>query len=105
LRSLTLSLQWAALQFDGPFLLAGKKLAFDFDKLSLKLFGLKGSFGLKSAGYSLPTASDAVRKLPFFLFAHADGELVVARGRSGGLALWAKAKPTWLLESGAANTL
>ena len=96
---------WFALQFDGPFLLQGKKLAFDFSKLSLKFLGLKGSFGLKPAGYTLPLDANAVRKLPFFLFAYADGELVVARGRSGGLAMWAKAKPSWLLESGAAGAL
>jgi len=92
---------WAALQFDGPFRLAGKRLQFDFSSLKLKLLGLNLSFGLKPEGYTLPEQGKAFGALPFFLFAHADGELVVARGRSGGLALWAKATPSWALESGA----
>jgi len=93
---------WAALQFDGPFRLAGKRLQFDFSKLSLKLFGLRAAFQLKPATYTLPAnGTKEGGALPFFIFAYADGELVVARGRSGGIALWAKAQPSWLLESGA----
>ena len=93
---------WAALQFDGPFRLSGKRMQFDFDKLSLKFLGLKGSFQLKPPGYSLPEQSTkAGGALPFFLFAWADGDLVVARGRSGGVALWARAAPSWVLEAGA----
>jgi len=91
---------WASLRFDGPFRLSGKRLAFDFSQISLRLLGLRGSFSLKPTDYVLPTAHKTEGKLPFFLFAYADGELVVARGRSGGLAMWAAATPSWLLEKG-----
>lgn len=93
---------WAALQFDGPFRLNGKRLQFDFTQLSLRFLGLQGKFQLKPPTYELPANSTkAGGALPFFLFALADGQLVVARGRSGGVALWARAQPSWLLESGA----
>ena len=36
-----------------------------------------------------------VRKLPFFLYAYVDEEIIVARGRSGGLALWIAADSKW----------
>jgi len=91
----------AALQFDGPFALSGKRLAFDFSTLSLKLLGFRLSFALKPEGYALPASGKEAAKLPFFLFAFADGDLVVARGRSGGVALWARSAPSWLLENGA----
>jgi hypothetical protein len=61
---------------------------------------LQGVFGIKPADFVLPTEGKAAGKLPFFLFAYADGDLVVARGRSGGLAVWAKATPSWLLLQG-----
>ncbi len=28
------------------------------------------------------------QKLPFFVYAYADEDIIVARGRSGGVALW-----------------
>ena len=28
------------------------------------------------------------KKLPFFVYAYADEDIIVARGRSGGVALW-----------------
>jgi hypothetical protein len=94
----------AALQFSGPCRLqtAGKRLEFDFDALTLKLLGGVARFRLKPEGYALPAAgTKEASKLPFFLFAQADDETVVARGRSGGVAFWARAAPSWLLEKGA----
>eukprot|EP00955_Chlamydomonas_euryale_P074949 362179-Chlamydomonas_euryale.AAC.1 len=45
--------------------------------------------------------SDAeVRKLPFFLYAYADEDVLVARGRSGGLAMWVAADPEWQAKAG-----
>ncbi len=38
--------------------------------------------------------------LPFFLFAYADNDIIVARGRGGGLAYWAATTPAWELENG-----
>ena len=40
------------------------------------------------------------RKLPFFNIIYVDDEIVVARGRSGGLAFWARASPSWQLANG-----
>ena len=41
-----------------------------------------------------------VRKLPFFLYAYVDEDIIVARGRSGGLALWVAADPVWQANAG-----
>jgi hypothetical protein len=92
----------AALQFSGPCRLSGKRLEFDFDTLVLKLLGGVARFKLKKDGYELPAkGTREAGALPFFLFAHADDDVVVARGRSGGVALWARATPSWELTNGA----
>lgn len=92
----------AALQFSGPCRLTGKRLEFDFTQLSLKLLGGVARFSLKPAGYALPEkGTREAGALPFFLFAQADEQTVVARGRSGGVALWARATPSWELTAGA----
>jgi hypothetical protein len=92
----------AALQFSGPCRLSGKRMEFDFDALSLKLLGGVARFRLKPAGHALPAGgTKEAAKLPFFLFAQADDATVVARGRSGGVALWARATASWELEAGA----
>ena len=92
----------AALQFSGPCRLTGKRLEFNFDGLTLKLLGGVARFSLKPAGYALPPkGTKEAGALPFFLFAHADEHTVVARGRSGGVAFWARAEPAWLLTAGA----
>jgi len=91
-----------ALQFSGPCRLSGKRLEFDFETLQLKVLGWTGRFKLKAAGYALPPrGTREAGKLPFFLFAQADENTVVARGRSGGLAMWARAEPSWVLVKGA----
>jgi hypothetical protein len=41
-----------------------------------------------------------IRKLPFFLYAYVDEDIIVARGRSGGLALWVAADAKWQADSG-----
>ncbi len=45
-------------------------------------------------------AGSDVKKLPFFLYAYVDKDIVVARGRSGGLALWQRADKDWEARSG-----
>lgn len=38
------------------------------------------------------------KKLPFFLYSYIDNDIVVGRGRGGGLAIWTRAdKVRWLL--------
>lgn len=45
--------------------------------------------------------SDAEKKaLPFFLYAFADEDIIVARGRSGGMALWVYADAEWQAKAG-----
>jgi hypothetical protein len=39
-------------------------------------------------------------KLPFFLYAYVDKGMVVARGRSGGLAVWVRGESDWAARSG-----
>ena len=43
-----------------------------------------------------------VKKLPFFVYAYADSDIIVARGRSGGLALWQNrgADSEWQAQAG-----
>jgi hypothetical protein len=42
------------------------------------------------------------KKGPFFLFIYADDEIAVARGRGGGVAMWAATSPSWEAQSGVA---
>ena len=91
-----------ALQFSGPCRLTGKRLEFDFTQLAVKVLGGTARFKLKPEGFKLPQrGTREAGKLPFFLFAQADENTVVARGRSGGLAVWARAEPSWVLLKGA----
>ena len=49
--------------------------------------------------YALLQCRDA-KKLPFFLYIYVDKDLVVGRGRAGGLAVWARAHPDWEAKAG-----
>lgn len=82
------------LRFTGPAKLLPKKnlLAFDFVRLQVWVGGLNLiNLPLRSkAAKAGEFATAPVAKLPFFaLFAAQEG-YIAARGRSGGLALWAK---------------
>jgi hypothetical protein len=94
-------LSWvASLKFSGPYALKGKRLAFDFDTLTLQLGPLSRAFSIKPK--MDPAAWQAGGKDPFFLWFYADESLVAARGRGGGLAFWARATPRWEAENGVA---
>lgn len=54
---------------------------------------------------TLRLLSREVRKLPFFLYAYVDEDIIVARGRSGGLALWVAADAKWQADSGVLQVL
>jgi hypothetical protein len=45
-------------------------------------------------------AAEAVKKLPFFIYAYADDDIIVARGRSGGLAVWVAGEAAWQARTG-----
>jgi len=82
--------------FRGDFTVAGRKFAFDFDTVRLRLGPKWFEFPLtKKEGGSKPASAG-----PFFLVAYADDEVCVARGRSGGVALWARATADWQAKAG-----
>ena len=41
-----------------------------------------------------------LKKLPFFIYSWVDEDIAVARGRSGGLALWVRADDEWQAKTG-----
>lgn len=82
------------LQLTGPAKYLGKKniLAFDFNQMYLRLFGrtiyqqqIRSGKGQSEDFYNQPIA-----KLPFFAFFLVNADLIAARGRGGGLALWVR---------------
>ncbi|WP_414586674.1 hypothetical protein [Scytonema sp. PCC 10023] len=84
------------LKLQGPAQYPGKKnlLAFDFIQMQISLFGrviysgqIRGGKGQAVNFYSQPVA-----KLPFFAFFLVTEDLIAARGRGGGLALWIREK-------------
>jgi hypothetical protein len=84
------------LKLQGPAQYPGKKnlLAFDFIQMQISLFGrviysgqIRGGKGQAENFYSQPVA-----KLPFFAFFLVTEDLIAARGRGGGLALWIREK-------------
>lgn len=89
LRLLTLRIK-----FTGPakYLVRKNLLAFDFSHLQVTLAGLPLYRGQVGSGQQSPTnfAAESIAQLPFFTFFAAPGEYIAARGRGGGLAVWAK---------------
>lgn len=80
------------LHLTGPAKYLGKKniLAFDFTQMFLRLFGrtvyqqqIRSSKSQAEDFYNRPIA-----KQPFFAFFLVNTDLIAARGRGGGLALW-----------------
>lgn len=89
-------LGWFMLRFSGPAKFQPKKnlLAFDFTQVELWL-GDQRLFSLPIRGRATPEGFEqtAIAKLPFFAFFAATEDYLAARGRGGGLALWAKSHP------------
>jgi hypothetical protein len=80
------------LKLTGPAQYPGKKnlLVFDFTYIEISLFGrvvyssqIRGGEGKQAAFYN-----QGIGKLPFFAFFLVTSDLIAARGRGGGLALW-----------------
>ncbi|KAL4858828.1 hypothetical protein ACK3TF_001218 [Chlorella vulgaris] len=90
--------RFAALTFKGPYAMDGKILAFDFDTLKLRLGGWTPSFGLKAK--IEPSTFKRTKDAPFFAFFYVDDSIICARGRGGGIAVWARTTPAWELEKG-----
>lgn len=86
-------IQFGALLFKltGPARYLGKKniMAFDFTQMQLSLFGravYSGKF--RSGNFATDFNQQSVGLLPFFAFFLVTDNLIAARGRGGGLALW-----------------
>lgn len=92
----------ASLTFSGPFDVSGRLLQFDVVKMGGNLGPWKFGFDLKKGAPQQLSGYEAAarKKLPFFSYAYADDELIVARGRSGGLAVWVRADEGWLASTG-----
>eukprot|EP00878_Enallax_costatus_P002035 GHUV01002199.1.p1 GENE.GHUV01002199.1~~GHUV01002199.1.p1 ORF type:complete len:285 (+),score=64.09 GHUV01002199.1:117-857(+) len=91
----------AYLTFNGPYSMKGRQLTFDVASMNIGLGPLKFSIPIKRDAPAITDmdAKDA-KKLPFFLYIYIDKDLVVGRGRGGGLAVWARAHPDWEAKAG-----
>ncbi|MBU7583770.1 MAG: hypothetical protein KAF91_12805 [Nostoc sp. TH1S01] len=84
------------LKLTGPAKYLGKKnlLAFNFTHIQISLFGRviydKPLGGNKSQSQDFET--QPIAKLPFFAFFLVTEDVIAARGRGGGLALWVRKK-------------
>lgn len=88
-------LQVGGLRFQvfGPAKYLSKNLlAFDFTQMDLNLFGRSLYRGNFRGGQAQAAAFDQkpIAKLPFFSFFLITEDLIAARGRGGGLAIWSK---------------
>jgi len=91
----------AHLTFKGPYTMKGKQLSFDVDTMYIGLGPGRFGIPLKKKGKPLAEMEKSeLRNLPFFLYAYCDEDIIVARGRSGGLALWVAADSAWQATSG-----
>ncbi|KIZ05995.1 hypothetical protein MNEG_1968 [Monoraphidium neglectum] len=94
----------ASLTFNGPYTMAGRQLSFDVRSMNIGLGPWRWSIALKKDAKPLDQLPDSERKaLPFFLYAYADGDIIVARGRSGGLAVWTRTTAEWEMNAGVAQ--
>lgn len=79
-----------ALAFEGRFSMKKRILAFLFDKLKIKIGSLTHftiNIGKKEDEGRIPGNTD-----PFFIWFYADDEIIVAKGRGGGLAFWCRCR-------------
>jgi hypothetical protein len=92
------TVKFGFLQFSltGPIkFLEGKNiLAFDFTQMTVKLFGTQLYQGNIRGGKSAEEKfhQESVGKQPFFAYFLVTENIIAARGRGGGLALWGKVK-------------
>ncbi|MGK7918393.1 MAG: hypothetical protein AB4080_00065 [Trichodesmium sp.] len=82
------------LSLSGPTKFIDKKniLVFDFTKITIKLFGVKLYSGYIRGGKDSEDkfATESVSKQAFFAYFLIEENLIAARGRGGGLAIWGK---------------
>ena len=85
---------WLTLKLTGPARYSGKKnlLAFDFTQMQLAVGNRSLYRGNIRGGAAQAKAFDnrPIGELPFFAFFLVTPDLIAARGRGGGLALWVR---------------
>lgn len=91
----------ASLTFSGPYTMSGRQLWFDVVSMSVGLGPWRTSFNLKQDSRPL-SERDAkeVKALPFFLYSYIDEDIVVGRGRGGGMAVWLSTDKDWEARNG-----
>lgn len=87
-----------ALAFRGAFSLEGRRLPFALDAARVRVGPKWFEFPFKAG--SSGTNGRPAGAGPFFLVAYVDDAVVVARGRSGGVAVWARAGEEWCARAG-----
>ncbi|MEW5304725.1 MAG: hypothetical protein WDW36_007317 [Sanguina aurantia] len=93
----------AHITFKGPCLLRGRQLTFDVQTMSLGVGPWRWSLEINKAARPIDTIPpEKARKLPFFLYSYVDDDILVARGRSGWLALYARVDSEWQMSKGVA---
>ncbi|GIL93628.1 hypothetical protein Vretifemale_21030 [Volvox reticuliferus] len=89
------------LTFKGGFQMDGRLLHFDVTTMYLGLGPWRLALPLKKEVPLEQMDTKTFKKLPFFVYAYVGPDIIVARGRSGGVALWIRAEAEWLASSGA----
>lgn len=81
-------------KLSGPFNYPGKKnlLGFDFTRATFSVFGKTWYNGTFASGKTKRESFEqlTVAQLPFFAFFLVTDDLIAARGRGGGLAIWVR---------------
>ncbi|KAF8062749.1 fkbM [Scenedesmus sp. PABB004] len=91
----------ASLTFNGPYAVRGRQLSFDVVAMNVRLGPWRFSWPIKKEPKAVADMDPAeAKKLPFFLYAYVDRDIVVGRGRSGGLAVWTRATQDWEARAG-----
>lgn len=87
----------ASLCFVGPWEMKARKLTFGIHRINCKVGPLKFGFNI---GGKEPKEGEKAKPDPFYQWVYVDDKICVARGRGGGLAMWARTSPVWELQAG-----
>lgn len=82
---------YASMVFEGPTEERGTKMRFDFDRLTLKLGPWKNTFDLPNKTKGKDQDAQTRKLEPFFVRCYVDDDVMVMRGKGGGIAFWSRA--------------
>lgn len=91
----------ASLRFEGNYEVKQNKVGFEFSKLLLKV-GPWAAPPITLKKTPTTTWQNPAKADGLFILVYGDDEVMVARGKGGGIALWQRALPSWELENGVA---